>query len=255
MPPNSDISTSVAGLWLRRILDFLFPPYCVACRRMGQWLCASCIATITPLDLEHCPQCGLRTVRPGICTHCRIVPSFLVGIHSLSAHQSPLREAVHALKYEGVRVLTKPLTQLLAEHWRQQEASAEVVVAVPLYPRREAQRGYNQSRLLATEFAETMELTLVDGALQRTRATRAQVGLGVEDRWANVQDAFAIRDTASSQALVGRHVLLIDDVYTTGATLESCAQVLLRSGANTVRALTVTRAIGGGDDAYRGSRR
>jgi ComF family protein len=221
---------------------------------MGQWLCSSCVAAIVPLDLIHCPQCGLRTSRPGICAHCRIESSFLVGIHSLSAHQSPLRDVVHALKYEGVRVLAEPLARLLAEHWRQQGASAEVVVAVPLYLRRERQRGYNQSRLLATEFAEIMGLTLVDGALQRTRATRAQVGLSVEERWTNVHDAFGVTDSAF-QTLVGQHVLLIDDVCTTGATLESCAQALLRAGANTVRALTVTRAVGGGDDAYRYARR
>ena len=162
---------------------------------------------------------------------------------------------MHGLKYEGVRVLAEPLARLLAEHWFQQELSAEVVVAVPLHLRRERQRGYNQSRLLAAEFADKTGLSLVDGALQRTRATRAQVGLGVEERWTNVQAAFAIRDTAAVQALVGRHVLLIDDVCTTGATLESCAQALLRAGANTVRALTVTRAIGGGDDMYQRSRR
>jgi ComF family protein len=241
--------------WLRRILDFLFPPHCIACKRMGQWLCASCVADIAPLDLTHCPQCGLRSTRPGICAHCRIHPSFLVGVHSLAAHRSPLRDAVHGLKYEGVRVLAEPLAQLLVEHWFEQELSAEVVVAVPLHLHRERQRGYNQSRLLASDFADKTGLTLVDGVLQRTRATRAQVGLGVEDRWANVHNAFAIRDPVSAQALVGRHVLLIDDVCTTGATLESCAQALLRAGANTVRALTVTRAIGGGDDAYQRSRR
>jgi ComF family protein len=253
--PASIQPTRSDATWLRRILDFLFPPHCVACKRMGEWLCASCVDQMVPLDLVHCPQCGQHTARLGICTRCRTNPSFLTGIHSLTAHRPPLRDAVHALKYEGVRVLVEPLAQLLAEHWFQQDTSADVVVAVPLHLRRERQRGYNQSQLLAAEFAVKTGLMLVDGALQRTRATRAQVGLGVEDRWANVHDAFAIRDTASSQKLVGRHVLLIDDVCTTGATLESCAQALLRSGTNTVRALTVTRAIGSSDDAYRRSRR
>ncbi len=253
MPATIDSARSDIT-WLRRVLDFLFPPHCIACKRMGQWLCVSCVADIAPLDLIHCPQCGLRSARPGICAHCRTHPSFLVSVHSLAAHRSPLRDAVHGLKYEGVRVLAEPLAQLLAEHWFQQEVLAEVVVAVPLHLRRERERGYNQSQLLAAEFAVKTGLTLVDGVLQRTRPTRAQVGLGVEERWTNVQDAFAIRDNASVQALVGRHVLLIDDVCTTGATLESCAQVLLRAGANTVRALTVTRAIGG-DDAHRRSRR
>ncbi|MBC7236147.1 MAG: ComF family protein [Chloroflexi bacterium] len=236
------LSGSEAPLWLQRILDLVFPPYCVACRRVGAWLCADCLAEVAPLDPSRCPTCGRATPWPGICPSCRQTSSYLVGLYALSAHRYPLREAVHALKYQGVRVLAPLLGRLLAEYWQRQGAHVDLALPVPLHPRRERWRGYNQSCLLAACFASNAGLPLGKGLLERTRETRAQVGLSAKERWANMEGAFAVR-AASQAAIVGQRVLLIDDVYTTGATLEACAQALLHAGAETVRALTLTRAL------------
>lgn len=135
----------------------------------------------------------------------------------------------------------QPLGQLLVDYWQAREVSTDLVIPVPLHERRQRERGFNQSQLLATAFCRGNSLPMVqDGVLRRNRETKQQVLLGVEDRKQNVAGAFGWH----GPPLDGVKVLLIDDVATTGSTLEACAEVLLGSGASKVWALTVARAGG-----------
>lgn len=160
-------------------------------------------------------------------------------MRSVGPHLAPLREAIHAFKYEGVRVLAGPLGQLLACTWQQGNVPVDVVLPVPLHRARLRQRGYNQSLLLARVLGAETGLPLREDGLTRQRNTRAQVGLSPEQRRANVQDAFV----CTAPNLHGQRVLLVDDVLTTGATLEACATALLQAGVREVWALTLTRAV------------
>ena len=146
-----------------------------------------------------------------------------------------MRELVHGLKYQHQSVLAEPMAQLLCRFLREKPQSADIVVPVPLFPRRQRVRGYNQSALLAKALARQMKLPVEDHSLARARSTTSQVKTrGVDERRANVRDAFRCRD----RALAGKRVLLIDDVSTTGATLDACARALGDSGAASVWALT-----------------
>jgi ComF family protein len=154
-------------------------------------------------------------------------------------HTWPLREAIHALKYENCPELAQPLARYLiasyqSDDWQQISDSIEAVVPVPLHHERAVERGYNQSELLASEFCTAANLTLETQWLQRTKPTRQQVGLNPQERRDNVQDAFTAHGS-----VYGRTLLLIDDVYTTGATMEACAQAAMAAGATRVFTLTL----------------
>ena len=225
--------------WLSILLDLFYPPHCVVCGHSGAWLCADCIEDIPFIEPPICQHCGKPIDRPGVCSVCEGSTSYLMSMRSVAPHLPPLQQALHALKYEGVRVLAESLGTILAHTWQQEPAPASVIVPVPLHRSRLRRRGYNQSVLLAKELAQRIALPLCRGALLRERDTRSQVGLSREERWANVWGAFR----CPSGDLCGQDVLLIDDVLTTGATLEACASALLDAGANSVWAFTLTRAL------------
>ncbi|MCS7259571.1 MAG: hypothetical protein NZ765_02150 [Anaerolineae bacterium] len=149
---------------------------------------------------------------------------------------------MHQLKYAGYAVLAAPLARLMARCWSTKPLPVDVWAAVPLHVARQRERGYNQSYLLGCEFARLVGLPEMSGTLRRVRATRAQVGLSVSERRANVEGAFAYDPPRGKQGVQGQRVLLIDDVCTTVATLEACAIALKRAGAIGVWGFTLARA-------------
>lgn len=149
-----------------------------------------------------------------------------------------LRDAIHHLKYRGRSVLAKTLGSLMATYWMQHPMDCDIVMPVPLHTSRLRERGYNQAALLANEMAQQTGLIVDEHTLVRERATSPQVDLNAKQREENVRAAF--RCAGSSP--VGKQVLLIDDVCTTGATLQACATALRQKGALGVRAPTLARA-------------
>ncbi len=159
----------------------------------------------------------------------------LSGARSAAHLSGPLREAVHSLKYEGVRALAGTLGQIVYDCWEAEPWTVDVIVPVPLHPQRRRERGYNQSALLARELARHTSLPVVEGALLRVTPTQPQVGLNAAERVENVRGAFR----CGGDDLSEQRVLLVDDVLTTGATLRACAQALLEGGAQGVWGLTL----------------
>jgi ComF family protein len=150
-----------------------------------------------------------------------------------------LRTAIHALKYRNAQHLADPLGEMMGDYWRAHHIPADVIVPVPLHPSRERARGYNQSALLARRLGEITGLPIKENLLARIRATAPQVELGAEARRENVRGAFHCAPASAA----GLHVLLVDDVCTTGSTLEACSQALRAGGASSVWALTLARAL------------
>jgi len=149
--------------------------------------------------------------------------------------EGPLRQAIHAFKYEGLRALAGTLGEILYDSWEADPWPVDTIVPVPLHPERLRQRGYNQSSLLARELSRRVGLPVVEGTLLRVVATPPQVGLHAKQRASNVENAFGFHD----RGLMGRKVLLIDDVLTTGSTLRACAHAALQGSADAVWALTL----------------
>jgi competence protein ComFC len=227
--------------WIDAGIDLLFPPRCVACKSLGSWLCETCASSIQVLQPPLCVHCGIPLQDAGQCSHCRQLPQEWEGLLAYAYHDGVLREAIHQFKYEDMRCLASALADLMAQGWRRLAPDGwlpQAIVPIPLHPSRQRQRGYNQAALLARELGTRLHCPVVEKALIRVRATAPQVGLGVEERRANVHRAFRCVD----DRLHGRSVLLVDDVCTTGSTLASACLALKAAGVASVLAYTLARA-------------
>lgn len=188
---------------------------------MGVLLCPECRARIQEID----------AVEP------RHLPVGLTAIASAALFAPPLREAIHQFKYDNVTGLAAPLAELMAAAWPRLGLAADLLMPVPLHARRLTERGYNQSTLLARQLSRSLGIPVDERTLVRQRHTRQQVGLGPDERHSNVADAFVCR-----VQLAGQRIVVIDDVCTTGATLEACAAALIGAGAGLVWGYTLARA-------------
>lgn len=221
------------------VLEVIFPSRCVGCGTYGSFLCQSCQAALPRARPPRCPVCWQPQRQGDPCGRCREERPAFQGARSPYLYQGAAREAVHALKYSYLSALAQPMAQLMARYVEEEEAiEADLVVAVPLYARRQRLRGYNQSVLLARELSRLCGLPLAERGLARRRNTPPQArSADAEARKRNVADAFI----ADGRWVEGRRVLLIDDVMTTGATVDACARALHEAGAASVWALSFAR--------------
>ncbi len=218
-------------------IDLLFPPQCGGCRRPGTLWCETCRAGVTLVRPPLCEKCGQPNVASRLCVNCRTSSLQIEFIRSAAVFEGSLRQAIHRFKYARLASLAEPLGQLLADGWEAHAFQADWLVPVPLHPARERERGYNQAALLARQLARHSGVPLLEHALQRTRATAVQMELNAAERQLNVAGAFA----CAEPRIKSKRVVVIDDVCTTGATVEACAEALLKAGAASVMGLTLAR--------------
>jgi ComF family protein len=230
------------------VLTVILAPGCAACGALLTQptrgpVCADCWRSILPLTPPLCVRCGdplptWRTTDTAAqeCPRCRRGHPAIDRAQAIGEYDGPLRAIIHALKYEGRRSLARPLGALMRQRGGGMLAGAACAIPVPLHASRRRHRGFNQ----AADLARHVGLP-VCAALVRRRATATQTGLAAAQRHRNVRDAFA--PTRTGRGLRGAIVVLIDDVSTTGATLDACARVLKDVGVAEVRALTAARAV------------
>jgi ComF family protein len=230
------------------LLALAFPPACAACGDLLErdtTFCPPCALATEPVPLPGCDRCGEPVDEPGRCDRCRIRPAPFAAAHAAFVHTGPLARAIHRFKYEGHSALALPLARALAAGARswlrtlEDRAPPPVLVPIPLHRGRLLRRGYDQSALLTRALARTTGLPLEAGLLRRTRATRRQVGLTEAERTENLHGAFAVTGPPPDLP-----VLLVDDVFTTGATARAASGALRAAGARTVYVLTLARAVG-----------
>lgn len=205
---------------LAYLLDILFPPNCITCGADGTWLCQRCLARVGPPVFFDHP-----------CTS-------IDALHCLGSYDSlALQEAIKHLKYAGGKVLSTALGTALGVHGLSQNIHADAVIPVPLHPKRERARGFNQAHLIAAAAANILAIPLVQPVI-RTRYTVPQVTLHEHERAANVADAFS---RAPKLDFVPKHGIIVDDVFTTGATISEVARVLRSVGTKRITALTIAK--------------
>ncbi len=239
---------------MRAFLDVLLPPTCLACRepiRAGdraRLVCRLCRSRLRALPWPQCERCGaplLRTGRagPSQCLECVAWPAAVRAARSAVLLAPPADVLVHQLKYRGWHALAQPLAERMAALPLPLDAvdEARVCVPVPTTAARLRTRGYNQAQRIAVAYAR-LTRRRVAAVLERTRAQDTQTHLQPAARAANVAGAFRVRRGAEAM-LHGAHVLLIDDVLTTGATAAECAVTLVAAGARCVTVVTFARAL------------
>ena len=247
---RTEVARSFSSAWRTvadALLAVLLAPTCAACHRPHDRptrgaVCPWCWASILPLTPPFCDTCGdpLPSWRPisiaeRCCPRCRRRPGAITRSRAVGAYEGSLRAIVHALKYDRRRSVAAPLARMMRAHGREVLSGADLVVPVPLFRSRRRARGFNQ----AADLARHIGLPVVH-ALGRLRNTPSQTDLPAARRHANVKNAFrAIRPNE----VIGACVVLVDDVSTTGATVEACARALLDAGAREVRALTAARVV------------
>jgi len=215
-------------------LDAAFPASCPGCGREGAPICADCRPA---LDARLEQPAGVPIGMPAD------IPCALLQLEWCAPFTGVVRDALHALKYRGERRLAGPLGQAVARRWARAGAGGDLLAAVPVHATRARQRGYDQAALIAAVAAGELGLPCVP-LLERRRETIAQFDLDRDQRATNVAGAFGLADGAGGgdeDPIVGRWVVLVDDVMTTGATLTACASVLRDAGAIGVSAVTVAR--------------
>lgn len=225
------------------LLDLLFPPRCVSCGARGTLLCAACLGTMRPPAPPLCPRCGRSLAGLPSCPTCAAGrgPVALDSVRVATVYGGTIRKAIHALKYSRQRRLAAPLGDLLAGVLDELGQPVDALVPVPLHTTRRRDRGYNQAELLARSGARRLGIVCLPGALVRTRATPPQVGLSLAERQLNVAGAFSLAAPSSATGLAGKRLAIVDDVTTTGSTLEAAAQALRAASPASILGLALAR--------------
>ncbi len=232
------------GNWL---LDLIFPVRCINCGKFGDYICRKCLNTISTNKNFECIGCKRNTPLGQTCFLCAKTNS-AEQLLIVADYKNPLVEkSLKFLKYKFISDLEQPLAVLTKKYlkWLTLDKrfnvfeSSPLLIPVPLHQRRLNWRGFNQSELLARELADTFQMEIADNIIERTRDTIPQADIKErEERLKNLNGIFAIKDKSR---IAGREILLIDDICTTGATLNECAKVLKANGASKIVALVIAR--------------
>ena len=221
-------------------LDFLFPRFCVGCGKEGVFICNSCQASLARIEVPICPRCGKPQTDSMLCSGCVDWKADIDAIRSPFRFEGVIRKAVHEFKYHNLHAIAGQLAHFLGDYLIENPIPYDVIVPVPLHPKRIRERGYNQAGLLANELSGLTGIPVNDTSLGRNIYNMQQAKTrNVEERRQNVIGIFS----CLNEELFEKKVLLIDDVTTSGATLNACASVLKKAGATSVWGLTLAREI------------
>jgi ComF family protein len=245
-PPRLKHAAVAARGVLRAALDLALPPLCAACREPveGKGLCPTCWSKLSFITRPYCERLGIPFVYdpgPGILSMEAIAaPPAYHRARAAVRFDEISRALVHALKYGDRLDLAPMMGRWIASAGGELLAEADALVPVPLHWRRLWARRFNQSAMLAATISKESGVPIATAALKRVRATAQQVGLSRTERAANIQGAFRVPEEGKA-AVAGRRLVLVDDVLTSGATVEGCARALLRAGAANVDVLIFAR--------------
>ena len=252
-----------AKAFLQAVLDTVFPPRCPGCGRLEEGtshgdaprrqgalpvtgFCRRCVLELLPITSPICPRCGIPFIsREGpdhYCAKCLTETVHYRKARAYGVYSGALMKAIQGFKYGKKAGFSRPLGRMLQDGFRRYWRPGEIdlLLAVPLHDGRLRERGFNQAYLLARQWARKWDIRLDAAAMVRHRVTKPQTGLTLPARRRNVRGAFRVNHPAS---VTGRRVLLVDDVLTTGATVNECARVLMKARAECVDVLTLARVL------------
>lgn len=233
------------------LLDLIYPLNCLLCRKRlsadnkEETLCGDCRKTIEPNFPPFCQKCSrhLKEANPlNLCPDCQRARHYFDRAWAAVLYNEPMHTLIHQFKYQnktGLRKLFAGLLLSFIEKYSIDMSAYDIIVSVPLHPTRLRERGYNQTEFLAESLSKEFHLAIISKNLSRMRHTKNQALLGKKERWTNIQGAFKINDPSGFQKT---SVLIVDDLFTTGATASEAARLLKEAGAKKVDVLTLSIA-------------
>ncbi|HHX09656.1 MAG TPA: ComF family protein [Chloroflexi bacterium] len=219
------------------VIDWLFPPACLGCGKEGVVICQECFSKIQVLPKNVCNYCGEFTSKQGRCPKCGSHKPSYAGFRAFAYYTGIIRSAIHRLKYQNDISIGFYLAELLRTELMRTNWQIDVIVPVPIGEEKRKSRGYNQAERLAKPLASLTQIDYQPLALRRIREVGSQVGLDKLARQANVKDAFV----AQASLVKDKTVLVVDDVFTSGATMEACSSELLYAGAKEIYCLSLAK--------------
>lgn len=226
---------------LKSAINIIIPHMCQLCgSQTDDYICVNCKQDINFISGSVCTRCGMPFISKEssnhLCSGCIKKKSPFKMARSIAEYNGVLLDAIHKLKYNGKTSLAKPLGLIMADGLHLDNYN--IIVPVPLHKKRLKERGFNQSLLLAREISKKHNIPIDYLNLKRIRWTEPQINLKGEERLKNVKGSFAVEN---ARVFKNKNILLIDDVYTTGATVKECSKVLKKTGAKGVFVLTLAR--------------
>ncbi len=222
-----------------KFIDLLYPPICAGCEADGSRWCEDCHSSVEKIQHPFCEYCHQPISSGRICSTCKTNEPAFQRLRSWGIYQEPLRSAIHRLKYDRDISLGDVFSIFMVESIQKNKWKVDLVVPVPLNKQRLRARGYNQAAILARPLAFLLNVPFSTNSLKRVKNTVSQVGLSLQDRLENVDSAFQ----ANPKRVQDRTILVIDDVCTSGATINACSKSLIDAGAKDVYGYTLARAI------------
>ena len=232
------------------LLNYFLPPFCLVCGvrisdEKNSFVCSDCFRAITLIGHPSCIRCGKPFLTAEgddhVCGKCLHMRSNINSVKALGTYDGTLRSLVHLIKYKQKFAAIAVVGHLLDCHtrWNDYVAAHDIIVPVPLHKRRLKERGFNQAVLWGNIVGKKFHIPVAVNAVLRTRWTAPQVSLRGRERTNNVRNAFSVN---TPSLLNNASVLLVDDVYTTGATMNECARMVKKAGASRIDGLVIARA-------------
>ena len=229
--------------------DLLFPSFCLNCQREGNYICEDCFSLINISTNQYCPFCRPpKIVLDGKTCYACAKTAKLAGLFCAASYQHfIIKKIISQFKYEPfIKELAKPLAFLIIQHFKlldhplpfSKDRSGFFLIPVPLHKKRLKWRGFNQAEEIASELSAFLKIPLISNVLLKTKETKPQVELTAENRKENIKEVFICQNQDS---IKNKKILLVDDVFTTGATMEECASLLRQAGAKEVWGIAAAR--------------
>jgi len=227
------------------ILDILFPRFCLRCQKEGDWICSDCLSTIDILEYEYCPFCAQRIFEENIC-YKHQNKNLDKLFFAVSYKNSLIKKAIKKFKYPPfLRELTPYFCYLIISHFLLienktilEDKNNSLLIPVPISSFKKRWRGYNQSEEIAKQLSISLKIPILIDNLIKNKKTQSQFNLSKDERMENVKNVFEIKN---AQEVQGKRIFLVDDVFTTGATMEECSKKLKEAGARSVFGIAIAR--------------
>ena len=226
------------------LIELIFPIRCAGCfkitsnKKKNRLICSDCLTQLKPSLYLHCPNCEARTVAGAPCLVCKDKTAIDNLATPLSYKEKTVQKIIKAYKYDFIRELSNPISKILLDYINiDNDFKNWHIVSVPLHKRRLNYRGYNQAELIAEQISKELDLEIIQG-LARIKYKKPQAELEKQKRLENIKGVFKC---LCPEKIKNRNIILVDDVYTTGATMNECARILKENGAKKVAGLAIAR--------------